>query len=158
MQIYENLRKSMKIYKNLRKSMRIYENLWKSMTIHENLWKSMKIQWYMCSEKGRWVIFYILNTWTPYISVLHREINCLNRENGNCCFQGNIDFDLQITYQSHSFDENPKWSHGHYGHFAPAGLTGNKDRSEVFDKSVEVHCSKSLALISGTEIKKIMNL
>ena len=48
-----------------------------------------------------------------------------------------MDFDLQITYQSHSFDENMKWSHGHYGHFAPAGLTGNPDRSSVFDKSVE---------------------
>ena len=46
-------------------------------------------------------------------------------------------FDLQFTYQSHYFDENVKWSHGHYGHFAPAGLTGNPDRSSVFDKSVE---------------------
>ena len=52
-------------------------------------------------------------------------------------FRENMDFDLQITYQSHNFDENLKWSHGHYGHFARAGLTGNPDRSSVFDKSVE---------------------
>ena len=47
-------------------------------------------------------------------------------------------FDLQNTGQSHSFDENLKWSHGHYGHFAPAGLIGNPDKKLVFDKSVEI--------------------
>jgi hypothetical protein len=41
----------------------------------------------------------------------------------------NMDVDLQITYQSHNLNENLKWSHGHYGHFAPAGLTGTPDRS-----------------------------
>ena len=50
--------------------MKTYENLWKSMTIYENIMKSMKIQGYMCSEKGRWVIFYILNISTPHISAL----------------------------------------------------------------------------------------
>ena len=74
---------------------------------------------------------------------------CLNRENENRGFRENIDFDLQNTGQSHYFDENLKWSHGHYGHFAPAGLTGNPDKSSVFDKSVEVHFSKSLGLVSG---------
>ena len=48
-----------------------------------------------------------------------------------------MDSDLQNTGQSHSFDENLKWSHGHYGHFAPDDLTGNPDKSSVFDKSVE---------------------
>ena len=34
-----------------------------------------------------------------------------------------MESDLKNTGQSHYFDENMKWSHGHYGHFAPAGLT-----------------------------------
>ena len=138
--------KIMKIYENLRKSMKIYENLWKSIQMYEYLWKSMEIQRYMCSEKTRWVIFYVLNIYTPHISTLQKRINCLNRENGNWCFQGNMDFDLQITYQCHYFYENLKWSHRHYGHFAPAGFTGNPDRSSVFDKSVATHFFKSLGL------------
>ena len=36
--------------------------------------------WGICFEKRKWVIFYILKKWTPHISVLQREINCLNRE------------------------------------------------------------------------------
>ena len=60
-----------------------------------------------------------------------------------------MDFDLRNTAQSHSFDENLKWSHGHYGHFAPAGLTGNPDKSSVFDKSVESDFFKSMEPISG---------
>ena len=59
-------------------------------------------------------------------------------------------FDLQNTGQSHSFDENLKWSHGHYGHFAPAGLTGNPDKSSVFDESVESEFSRGLGLSFGT--------
>ena len=58
-----------------------------------------------------------------------------------------MDSDLQNTGQSHYFDENLKWSHGHYGHFAPAGLTGNPDKSSVFDESV---FSKSLGLSLGS--------
>ena len=61
-----------------------------------------------------------------------------------------MDFDLQNTRQSHPFDENLKWSHGHYGHFALAGLTGNPDKSYVFDGSVESDFFKSLGLISET--------
>ena len=132
MEIYESLCKSMKMYKNLWKSIEIYENLWKSMKInrksmqiHENIWNSVKSMTYMgciCFEQRRWVMFYVLNIYTPHISALQRGINCLNRENGNWCFQGNMDFDQQITYQSHYFYENLKWSHGHYGHFAPSGF------------------------------------
>ena len=68
----------------------------------------MEIQRYMCSEKTRWVIFYVLNIYTPHISALQREINCLNRKNENRGFRGNMDFDLQNTGQSHHFDENLK--------------------------------------------------
>ena len=137
--ICENQWKSMKIYKNLWKSMKIdnesmkiYENLWKSMKINrktiqinESLWKFMKSITYMgsiCFEKRRWVIFHILNTETPHISVFQKGINCSNKENGNQGFRENMDFDLQNTSQSHFFYENLKWSHGHYGHFAPAGF------------------------------------
>ena len=49
----------------------------------------------------------------------------------------NMDFDLQNACQCHIFYKDLKWSHGHSGHFAPAGLTGNPDRSSIFDKSVE---------------------
>ena len=150
MKIYET-------YANLGKSMRINENwsksIKKSMKNNEKLWKSTKFMTYMgciCFEQRRLVIFHVLNIYTPHISALQREINCLNRENWNLCFQGNMSFDLQITYQSHIFYENLKWSHGHYGHFALDDLIGNPDRRSVFDKSVEVHFSKSLGLISGT--------
>ena len=61
-----------------------------------------------------------------------------------------MDSDLQNTGQSHYFDENLKLSHGHYEHFAPAGLTGNPDRSSVFDKSVESDFSESLGLSLGS--------
>ena len=61
-----------------------------------------------------------------------------------------MDFDLQNTGQSHYFDENVKWSYGHYGHFAPAGFPQAHNQSSVFNKSVEVHFSKSLGLISET--------
>ena len=65
-------------------------------------------------------------------------------------FPGKHDFDLQNTGQSHSFDENLKRSLGHYGHFAPTGLTGNPFKSIVVDKSVESDFFKSLGLILGT--------
>ena len=45
---------------------------------------------------------------TPHISVLQREINCLTGESANRGFRENMDFDLQNTGQSHSFDENLK--------------------------------------------------
>ena len=61
-----------------------------------------------------------------------------------------MDFDLQNTDQSHYFYENLKWFHGHYGHFALAGLTGNPNKSSVFDESVESVFVKSLGLISET--------
>ena len=61
-----------------------------------------------------------------------------------------MDFDLQITYQSHYFDENLKWSHGHYEHFALDGFFQTHNKSSVFNKSVGVHFSKSLGLVSGT--------
>ena len=51
-----------------------------------------------------------------------------------------MDFDLQNTGQSHYFDENVKWSYGHYGHFA-AGCRQNHNKTCVFDKSVEIHSS-----------------
>ena len=117
MKIYEHLWKSMNIYENLWKSMKIHDNQWRSVKIHENLWKSMKInknQWksieqsmkingnlwrsmkfmtYMgciCFKQRRWVIFYVLNIYTPHTSALQRQINCLNRENGNWCFQDGL--------------------------------------------------------------------
>ena len=55
-----------------------------------------------------WVIFYVLNIYARHISALQREINCLNRENENDVLGENVDFDLQSTCQSHSFDENLK--------------------------------------------------
>ena len=58
----------------------------------------------------------------------------------------NMHFDLQNTCQSHIFDENLKWSHGRYGHFALAGLTGNPDNSSFFYESVESDFFKSLGL------------
>ena len=59
----------------------------------------------ICFEKSRWVIFYILNTEMPHISVLQREINCLNEETENQGFPENMDVDMQNTYQSHDFYE-----------------------------------------------------
>ena len=50
-----------------------------------------------------------------------------------------MDFGVQIIYQSHYFGANMKWSHGHYEHFAPAGLFQNHNTSVVFNKSVEIH-------------------
>ena len=86
----------------------------------------------------------------PQISVLQREINCLNRENENQGFRENTDSDLQNTGQSYYFDGNLKWSHGHYGHFALDGLTGNPNKSSVFNKSVETHFCKSLGRSLGS--------
>ena len=149
MQIHE-------IYWNQWQCEKIYENLWTSIGICENPWNPWTCMGYICFEKRRWVIFYVLNMYTPHISALQRRINCLNRENGNWCFQGNMDFDLQITYQSHSIDENLKWSHGHYGHFAPSGLRGTRDRSSVFDKIVESNFFKSLGLSLGSIFDKLM--
>ena len=82
--------------------MKIYENLNESI-------KSMNMYGiYLFRQKRRWVIFYILRIYTPRISVLQREINCLNRENENRGFLENMSFDVQNAYQSHSFDENLK--------------------------------------------------
>ena len=137
MEIYENLWKSLKIYENRCKPLKIYEHLWKSMKIYGSPWNPWTWMGYICLEKRRWVISYILRIWTPHISVIQREIIRLNIKNENWAFQENMDFGLQITYQSYYFDEHLKWSHGHYGHFAPTGFIGNTDRSSVFDKGVE---------------------
>ena len=77
---------------------------------------------YILSGKRRWVIFYVLRKQTPPISVFQREINRLNRENGNRGFRENKEFCMQNTGQSHPLNENLKLPHGHYGHFAPAGF------------------------------------
>ena len=84
MWIHENLWKSMKIYEHQWKSMKINR---KTIKINENLWKSITYMGSICFEKRRRVIFHILNTETPHISVLQREINCLNRENENLSFR-----------------------------------------------------------------------
>ena len=134
MKIRENLWNPMKINENVWKSMKSTQNLWKSIKKNENLWKSMNMFEIYLFRKRRWVIFYILRRWTPHISVLQREINCLNRENTNWWFRENLDFDLQITCRSDIFRGNLKWSHSHYGHSAPDGFHWNPDRSEVFHK------------------------
>ena len=119
------------------------ENRWTSI---EKLWKSMKIS--KIDEIHNIYGMYLLRTekigyilCSKHIHASHicppKRNKLSEQRNGNWCFQGNMDFDLQVTYQSHYFYENLKWSHNHYGHFAPAGLTGNPDRSSVFDKSVE---------------------
>ena len=68
---------------------------------HTHLWDIFVLK----REDGLYSIF---QKWTPHISVLQREINCLNKENKNQGFWKIVDFDLQITYQSHYFDENMK--------------------------------------------------
>jgi hypothetical protein len=93
-QILSNTWKTIEINEKQLKSMRIYENLLKSMTNYENLSKSMKIQGYMRSAKGRWVIFYIPNIQMPHICVPQAEINCLNKEHENHGSLENIDFDM----------------------------------------------------------------
>ena len=86
----------------------IYENPCKSLKIYEILWNPLRYMGYICFKKIRWIIFYILRTCTPHISVLQREINCLNRENKNRGFRENMNFDLQNIGQSHIFHENLK--------------------------------------------------
>ena len=66
----------MKIYANLSKCMRIYENRCKVMKIYENRWNPLKSMGHICSE----------HIHASYIC-LQREINCLNRGNGNWCFR-----------------------------------------------------------------------
>ena len=114
----------MRIAGNQLKSMEIYE-------IHEHVSDVFVL------KKRRWVIFCILRVSAPHIFVSQREINCLNRENENLGFRENLDCDLQITYQSHYFYENLKWSRGQYAHFAPSGFPSNPDRSSVLNKRVE---------------------
>ena len=91
-----------------------FGNLLKYVKIHED---GIYLFW---KEKMGYILY--SNKINVSISVLQREINCLNRENENRGFLENMDFDLQNTGQSHSFDENLKWSHGHSGHFAPSGF------------------------------------
>ena len=56
-------------------------------------------------------------------------------------FRENMHLDMQVTCQSHTVDENLKWSQIHYVHFAPDGFHWNPHRSSVFDKSVGIHFS-----------------
>ena len=74
----------------------------KNNEIHEHLWDIFVLE----KEDGLYYIFQKKKT--PQISVLQREMNCLNTESENQVFQENMDFDLQNTGQSHSFDENLK--------------------------------------------------
>ena len=73
----------------------------KNNAIHEHVWDMLVLK----KEHG-----YIL--YSEQINASHicppKEINCLNRENENRGFREKIDFDLQNTGQSHSFDENLK--------------------------------------------------
>ena len=113
--IYENLWKSMKIYGNQTKSTKTYENLWTSI-------KSINMYGIYSFWKGK--MGYIL--YSKRISAANichpKKVICSNWENGNWCFRENIDFDMQNVCQSNIFDENVKWSHGHYGHFAQVGF------------------------------------
>ena len=65
-----------------------------------------------------------------------------------------MESDLQNTGQSHSFDENLKWSHGHCGHFALDDLTGNPDKNSVFDKSVESDFFQKSGTQFGVHIRR----
>ena len=112
------------------------------MKINRNLCKLMKFIEYMgciCFEQRKLILFYILNIYTPHISVLQREINCLNRENENCGFRGNIGFNLQNTSQSDIFCKNLKCSHGQYAHFAPSDFPQTHHKCSVVDERVEIH-------------------
>ena len=61
---------------------------------------------YICFENEHGYILY--SKQTPHVSVFQTGINCLNKGNENRGFRENMDFDLQITYQSHYFYENLK--------------------------------------------------
>ena len=63
-----------------------------------------------------------------------------------------MDSDLQNTRQSHSFDENLKWSHGHYAHFSPDDFIQNHNKSWVLDKSVGLQFFKSLGLTTNAHL------
>ena len=100
--------------------MKIFEVYWnssKSMKIDGIPLKSMVI--FVPIEEDGYAP-YILRTQTPHMCLFQREIKCSSRENENWDFPDNIEFDVQSTGQSHSFDEDLKSSHGHLGHFAPS--------------------------------------
>ena len=153
MEVHGNLCKSIKIYKDLWKSKEICENLWKYTKNYRNLEKSMKIYEHVwdifVSKKKMGYILYSKRINASHICPPKRN-KLFQQRKHKSRYSGNMDFDLQNTGQSHSFDEQLKWSHGHSGHFAPAGLTGNPDRSSVFDKSVESDFFKSLRLSLGS--------
>ena len=86
------------------------------MKIHEHVWDIFVSK----KEDGLYSIFWKDKRLT-YLSSKDKK-KCLSWENENQGFRGNIDFDLQNTGQSHYFDENLEWSHGHYGHFAQSGF------------------------------------
>ena len=55
------------------------------------------------SEKGHWVILYILRKQTTHISVLQKRISRLNTEHENRGCEEHMNFDLYHVYQSHVF-------------------------------------------------------
>ena len=65
-----------------------------------------------------------------------------------------MDFDLHNACQSHIFYKSLKCSHGHSGHFAPAGLIGNPDTSSVFDTSVEKQIFQKSGAQFGVYIRR----
>ena len=129
--------------------MKINEHQWKYKENHENLWKSMKSMnmhgTYLFWKKKKGCILYSKNVNASHICPPKRN-KLFKQRKWKSRFSGNMDLDLQNACQSDIFDENLKWCHGHYGHFAPAGLTGNPGRNSVFDKSVESDFFKSLGL------------
>ena len=147
-----NTWKTMEINVNLWKSMEIYENLWKSIKIYkifESQWNPLHV-WDICvCKKGHGYILYSKQINSSRICLPKRN-HLFKQRKWKSRFSGKHWLWHQNTGQSHYFYENLKWSHGHSGRFAPAGLTGNPDRSSIFDKSVETHFSKSLGLCLGS--------
>ena len=84
------------------------------MEINENLYKSMKINeihehvWDIFFRKYKMgYILYSKNTNASHICPPNRN-RLFKQRNENRGFRENMDFDLQHTGQSHSFDENLK--------------------------------------------------
>ena len=147
MENHVNAWKSTEIHESLLKSMKILGILWKSMKIYNNIWKSMKpmnmYARYVFRKKKMGYILYSKNINASHICPPKRN-KLFKQRKWKSSLRENMDSEVQNTGQSHSFDENLKWSHGHYGHVAPAGFPQNHYQSRVFDKSVDFHSSKTL--------------
>ena len=77
------------------------------------------------SKKKTGFIFYILEKKeASHICLLQRNKLFIKR-NCKVSFLEKHEFDLGNTCQSRYLYENMKWSHGHYGHFAPSGFPLN---------------------------------